>query len=279
MTNQTVPTEAAQRDVASAARAEASQFDLTGRLVDLTHPLSWHTPGWVGYPGMRLYYTQTLQTNRVVSQRIETSLHVGTHLDAPLHMANGGGDVASLPLDRLCREGVIVDISDVVGPWDEIQPRHITEKVDVRRGDILLYHTGFAKHYQGGSQEDLTHYMCRHPGGGRELAEWIVEMELAWTGSDTGSGDHPMNTTIKNMRPDIRAEYERSIGMEVEARWPDEDLFVMHRVPFAQGIVHAENVGGEFASVGTRRCRIGAFPWRLIGGEASICRIVAFVED
>lgn len=59
------------------------------RMVDLSHPLSFHTPGWVGYPGMKQYYTQTLQTNRVVSQRVETSLHVGTHLDAPLHFAPG----------------------------------------------------------------------------------------------------------------------------------------------------------------------------------------------
>ena len=264
---------------APAAATDGKPFDLTGRLIDLTHPLSWHTPGWVGYPGMKLYYTQTLQTNRVVSQRIETSLHVGTHLDAPLHMASGGGDMASIPLDRLCREGVIVDLSDVVGPWDEIKPQHITDKIEVKRGDILLYHTGFARHYLGGSDEDLTTYMCRHPAGGREMAEWIVEMDLAWTGSDTGSGDHPMNTTIRTMRPDVRAEYERKIGMTVEERWPDEDLFVMHYVPFPHGIVHAENVGGELPNMGTVRCRIGAFPWRFVGGEASICRIVAFVDE
>src|SRR5215510_5154684 len=49
------------------------------RLVDLSHPWNLHTPGWIGYPGSKIYYTQTLQTNRIVSQRVETSLHVGTH--------------------------------------------------------------------------------------------------------------------------------------------------------------------------------------------------------
>jgi kynurenine formamidase len=213
-------------------------------MVDLSHPLSFHTPGWVGYPGMKQYYTQTLQTNRVVSQRVETSLHVGTHIDAPLHLT----------------------------------PHHITDRIDVKRGDIVIYHTGFVAHYLGGEKEDLTTYMCRHPAGGRELAEWIVDMDLAWTGSDTGSADHPMNTTIKNMRPDIRAEYERTLDMSLEERWPDEDLFVMHRVPFPHDIIHAENVGGDLASIGTARCVIGAFPWKFIGGEASICRIIAFFE-
>ena len=40
------------------------------RLVDLSHPWNMHTPGWVGYPGSKIYYTQTLQTNRIVSQRV-----------------------------------------------------------------------------------------------------------------------------------------------------------------------------------------------------------------
>jgi kynurenine formamidase len=94
------------------------------RLVDLTHPWNLHTPGWVGYPGAKIYYTQTLQTNRIVSQRIETSLHTGTHLDGPMHGTDGGLDMASLPLEKLVHEGVIVDVSDVCSDWDVIKPEH-----------------------------------------------------------------------------------------------------------------------------------------------------------
>src|SRR2546423_10074981 len=100
----------------------AANGRLQFRMVDLSHPISFHTPGWVGYPGMRLYYTQTLQTNRVVSQRIETSLHVGTHLDAPLHFAPGGKDMASIPLERLLRSGGVRELRGPGGPRDEVQP-------------------------------------------------------------------------------------------------------------------------------------------------------------
>src|SRR5258707_12802318 len=113
------------------------------RLVDLTHPWNLHTPGWVGYPGARIYYTQTLQTNRIVSQRIETSLHTGTHLDGPIHAADGGADMASLPLNKLVHEGVIVDVSDVVGDWDWIKPQHITAKVEAKHGDTRIIQTGY----------------------------------------------------------------------------------------------------------------------------------------
>lgn len=59
-------------------------------MFDLTHAWGLHTPGWVGYAGAKIYYTQNLQTNRIVSQAIETSLHTGQA--APFVYA--GGDVA-----------------------------------------------------------------------------------------------------------------------------------------------------------------------------------------
>jgi kynurenine formamidase len=46
-----------------------------------------------------------------------------------------------------------------------------------------------------------------------------------------------------------------------------------------QGITHLENLGGALAEVGARRCLIGAFPMPIVGGEASPCRVVAFVDE
>src|SRR5262245_40387258 len=185
------------------------------RLVDLSHPWNMHTPGWVGYPGSKIYYTQTLQTNRIVSQRVETSLHVGTHLDGPMHAADGAGDMASLPLTKLVHEGVIVDISDVVEDWSIITPKHITDRMEVKRGDIVILHTGYHRYYEGRPQQDLTRYFCMHPGGTRELAQWMHDMQISWWGIDAGSGDHPMNTTIRYMRPDLTRRFEEKVGKPV----------------------------------------------------------------
>lgn len=249
------------------------------RIVDLTQPFSMHTPGWVGYPSPKISYFQRLHTHGIVSQYIEMPLHVGTHLDAEMHIRSGGADIASIPLDRLVGEGVIVDISDEVEDWTLIRPEHITRKMEVREGDILIYHTGWWRYYTGGPEEDEVRYFCRHPGGGRELAEWIVAMRLRWTGFDCGSADHPMNTSIRYRRPDEARAYRLRTGRDPEEEFPAEDLFVMHHVPFRAGILHVENLGGEIAHVLNRRCLIGCFPWRFVGGEASPCRVVAFVED
>ena len=249
------------------------------QLVDLTQRFSIHTPGWVGYPSPKLSYFQRHATHSIVSQLLELPLHSGTHLDAEFHIISGGADIESIPLDRLCREGVIVDISEEMEDWTVIKPHHITDKIEVRKGDILIYNTGYHRYYNGCPDEDEERYFLRAPGGCREFAEWIVEMELAWTGFDTGTADHPMNTSIRYKRPDALRAYEKQIGADVNSVFPEEDLFVMHEVPFQAGITHAENVGGDIEHALNRRCMIGAFPIPIQGGEASPCRIVAFLDD
>jgi kynurenine formamidase len=249
------------------------------KLVDLTHIFSIHTPGWVGYPSPKLSYFQRHATHGIVSQWLELPLHSGTHFDGEMHIISGGADLASVPLDRLCREGVIVDLSDELDDWSVITPEMITSRMDVKKGDILIYNTGYHRYFNGRPDEDEERYFLRHPGGDRRLAEWIVEMELAWTGFDCGSGDHPMNTSIRYKRPDATKAFEHAVGKSVDEAFPEEDLFVMHRVPFRAGITHVENMGGALEDALNRRCLIGAFPIPIQGGEASPCRVVAFIDE
>src|ERR1700676_3782008 len=66
------------------------------KLVDLSHLMNVHTPGWVGYAGNKMYYAQNLQTKMIVAQRIDMALHVGTHIDGAMHGADGMGDILIL---------------------------------------------------------------------------------------------------------------------------------------------------------------------------------------
>lgn len=175
---------------------------------------------------------------------------------------------------------MIVDISEDMHDWAVIKPHHITDRIEVRKGDILIYNTGYHRFYNGSPEEDEERYFLRHPGGDREFAEWIVKMELSWTGFDTGSGDNPLNTSIRTKwRPEIARQFQEQSGTDPDELFPVDDLFVMHKVPFRQGITHIENLGGDLDAAGTRRCLIGAFPIPIVGGEASPCRVVAFVDE
>jgi len=135
------------------------------KIIDMTHVMNVHTPGWVGYAGNKMYYTQNLQTQMIVAQRIDTALHVGTHFDGAMHATdNRKGDMASLPLDYLVNRGVVVDISRWVADWSVITPDIIERAgADIREGDILVLHTGWHRHYEGRPQQDLVKYFCHHP--------------------------------------------------------------------------------------------------------------------
>lgn len=261
------------------------------RIADLTHPMNIHTPGWVGYAGGKMNYAQTLQTNRIVTQRIDMALHVGTHLDGAMHATDGMGDMASYSVPFLINRGAIVDVSDMVGDWGVITPDMLTANVEIKKGDILIIHTGYHRYFQGQPQQDLVRYFTMHPGGKLELLEWMLDMEIKWFGIDAGSGDHPMNTSIRSMRPDQTELFEESVGMSVKEFFPEfeythklsgrkirQDIFPFHNYAFQEGLIHAENVGGEIASVLNRRAIIGAFPWKFEGLEACPCRIMAFFD-
>src|SRR5216684_1303586 len=91
------------------------------KIVDMSHVMNVHTPGWVGYAGNKMYYAQNLQTQMIVAQRIDTALHVGTHFDGAMHATDDPkGDMASLPLDYLVSRGVVVDISAKMSDWSVI---------------------------------------------------------------------------------------------------------------------------------------------------------------
>lgn len=261
------------------------------QMVDLAHTMNIHTPGWVGYAGNKMYYAQTLQTNRIVAQRIESSLHTGTHLDGAMHSADGGGDMASLGLDFLVNRGAIVDISDMVGDWDIITPDMLTAHVEIEKGDILIVHTGYHRYWEGKPQQDLVRYFTMHPGGKKELVDWMLDMEIKWFGIDAGSGDHPMNTTIRHMRPDLTKQFEEKVGKPVDQVFPPyeythrlsgrvvkNDLFPFHNYAMQFNLLHAENVGGDIEKVLNRRAIIGAFPWKYEGLESCPCRIIAFFD-
>ncbi|MFZ0837775.1 MAG: cyclase family protein, partial [Xanthobacteraceae bacterium] len=112
------------------------------RITDLTHLMNVHTPGWVGYAGNKMYYAQNLQTQRIVAQRVDMALHVGTHIDGAMHGADGMGDMASYPLDFLVSPGAVVDISEQMDDWALITPAMLEQApVEIRDGDILIIHT------------------------------------------------------------------------------------------------------------------------------------------
>jgi kynurenine formamidase len=100
-----------------------------------------------------------------------------------------------------------------------------------------------------------------------------------------------MNSSIRTMRPDLAAQFTKLHGKtpaeffgsfeyahKKSGRKVVADVFPFHSWAFQEGLLHAENIGGDIELMLNKRCLIGAFPWRYEGLEASPCRIVAFLD-
>ncbi len=228
--------------------------------------------------------SSAIWVSRSNGQLLTHSNHLGTHLDGEIHFFTAGKDIAALDLnDFLVGPGVVVDLSDATGDYQIYTPQMIEERVEVRKGDILIIHTGY--HHFGWDMPyaDEIRYMVQHPGPDREFAVWAKEKKIRWIGVDCGSADHPMNTIIRNWMPRQAAEadrvFQQMYGTTLEARFTPDKYQLMHIEMFPHHIIHAECLGGDIDLLVNRRATIGFFPWRFVDGESCIGRCVAMVDE
>ena len=78
---------------------------------DLSQPLNEQAPFWPYYPPFEVKYIKRKAEHGVNAQYIQTSNHMGTHLDAPRHFVTKGMTIDQIPVEWLCGPGVIVNLA------------------------------------------------------------------------------------------------------------------------------------------------------------------------
>ncbi len=258
---------------------------------DLSQPLNQEVSFWPYYPPFEVKYIKRKSEHGVNAQYIQTSNHMGTHLDAPRHFVTGGMTIDEIPMDWLYGPGVIVNLADELDEFDVYTPEMIESHVEVHEGDMLLLHTGWEKYAQFGSEPDEEKYIHRHPGAHPDLVPWLLDKKIHIWGLDAVSTDHPMNLPIGrflgkgmfNHCDRVRKACEDKFGgpESVAELFPDSDYQLTHNALFPSNCMHIENLGGDINNpeLHDRRLTLGCFPWKFRGGEAAFCRVVAFVEE
>jgi len=175
------------------------------KLVDMTYPFSSETLHW---PTAKPFNLETVNEGRTPqgfwysSYNYSGSEHVGTHLDAPFHFAEGKWTTEKIPLAQTIGPGVVIDVRrsaeadrdyllrvDDLQAWEKRFGR-------IPNGTIVLMHSGWGKYwgdrkrYFGtdapGDTQDL-HF----PGFSKEAAEFLVKQRgVKAVGLDTPSIDH-----------------------------------------------------------------------------------------
>ena len=258
---------------------------------DLSQPLNQDVFFWPYYPPFEVKYIKRKPEHGVNAQYIQTSNHMGTHLDAPRHFVTGGRTIDQVPLEWLYGPGVIVDLSEEMDDLGAYTPAMIEDRVEVRTGDIVLLHTGWHRFAQFGETPNEERYVHLHPGAHPDMVEWLLEKEVRVWGVDAISTDHPMNLPIGRFLGKgtfghcdrVRRLAEKKFGGPdgVAKLFPEDHYQLTHNALFPRDCMHIENLGGRISApeLQNRRLTLGCFPWLFKGGEAAFCRVVAFVEE
>ncbi|MGH9387813.1 MAG: cyclase family protein, partial [Vicinamibacterales bacterium] len=150
-----------------------------------------------------------------------TSEHGGTHLDAPVHFAQGHWAVDQVPLDRLIGASVVVDVvasaerdADYLVSVKDLQEWE-SQHGAIPANAILLLKTGFstrwpdAARYLGTAERGQAAVVKLHfPGLHPDAARWLVaNRSIKAIGIDTASIDFGQSTAFESHR----VLYERNI--------------------------------------------------------------------
>jgi kynurenine formamidase len=188
-----------------------------GEIVDLSHTYDAEAIFWPTAEGFRLEKVSdgiTPGGYYYAANNFFAAEHGGTHIDAPLHFAQGHQSVDQIPLDRLIAPAVVVDVVSASGK----QVDYLVTAEDLQQWErthgqipssaILLIRTGFSKRWpdavrylgtaeRGADAATKLHFPGLHPDAARWLA---ANRPVKAIGIDTASIDYGPSTTFESHR-------------------------------------------------------------------------------
>jgi kynurenine formamidase len=185
--------------------------------VDLSHPYDARTVFWPTAEPFRLEVVAGGMTPGgfyYAANNFCTSEHGGTHLDAPVHFAEGRQSADEVPLERLVGSAIVVDVSEAaardrdyqigVADFERWESRHGA----MPAGAIVLLRTGFSSRWpdaaaylgtaeRGEAAVARLHFPGLHP----DAARWLVaSRSIKAIGIDTASIDFGQSTGFESHR-------------------------------------------------------------------------------
>lgn len=194
--------------------------------VDLTHTLSEDAVFW---PTAERYHRETVFEGRTEggyyysAYTFCTAEHGGTHIDAPVHFAEGRRSLDEIPLEQLIGPAVLIDVRAQVQKNRDYQVSvtDLREWEDrhgaIPQATIVLLRTGFDQYWP-----DPERYLgtalrgeagaaaLSFPGLSEAAADWLIrERQLKAVGIDTASIDYGQSrdfpTHVRLMKDNIPA--------------------------------------------------------------------------
>lgn len=144
------------------------------KLIDLSHTITDKTMPFPGDPYPSFHKFLSVEKDFCNCYEYHTTLHTGTHVDAPLHMMNDNRYVGDLDVNQFFGRGVLFDVRG---------EKTITLNDDdfrrIRPGDVVLFYTGCDNYF------NTERYFHDYPTVAPETAQKLAEAGIKMVGVDT----------------------------------------------------------------------------------------------
>lgn len=232
-------------------------------LVDLTHPFNAETIYWPTSPTSFAF--EELAHGEVDAGYFYSANafcapeHGGTHLDAPIHFAEGGHTTDQIPLDRLIAPAVVIDVASLA--MRDADYRVSISDVQmfeqqfgiIEAGSIVLLYTGWSRYWPDrkaylGDDTPGDASRLHFPSFGEEAARFLIEDRgVAVLGADVASIDFGQSTD-----------------------------FLVHRIAAERNVPGLENLT-NLEALPPRGAIVVALPMKIEGGSGGPVRVIALV--
>ncbi len=237
----------------------------SGNWIDLTHSFNEAAVYWPTaktFTKTEVFHGHTEGGYFYSAYNFAAAEHGGTHVDAPIHFAEGKNTTDQVPVEQLIGLGFVIDVSaqvaqnvDYLVSAADIEAFE-AEHGQIPEGAIVLLNTGRAPLYpdresymgtaeRGEEAVPLLHF----PGLGLDGAELLVARGISAVGIDTPSIDYGQST-------DFAAHVE----------------LMTHDIPAFENV-------GDMSELPPTGSMIVALPMKIEGGSGGPLRIVAYLPD
>lgn len=149
------------------------------KIIDLTHTFNANMPVYPGDPKSSLEQVAFIENDTFNDHKISTVMHVGTHMDAPLHMIADGKKIDAIAPDRFIGNGIVIDVRGKA----KIDASVVDAKA-ISEGSVVLLYTGFGSKYRA---ED---YFKGYPELTEDFAQKMVDLRVKMVGMDMLGPDY-----------------------------------------------------------------------------------------
>jgi len=122
------------------------------KYIDLTHTFKSEMPVFPGDSKIKLEQVSFFEKDGYNSFRVETGMHVGTHMDAPYHMLANGKKLSEFPPEKFIGKGHLIQKTHDFKQIDT----NLLMNHDIQKGDIVLVNTNHYKKF--GTKEYYESY-------------------------------------------------------------------------------------------------------------------------